>query len=87
LLEHSIGVNAVVPAAVTPLYEQWLDSFTDPKEKLKSAVAKIPFEKRMTTPEEIAAAVLFLLSARSESTTGQHPFVDGGYVPLDRALA
>lgn len=43
-LEHRIEVNAVVPAEVTPLYEQWLDSFTDPKEKLKSAVAKIPFK-------------------------------------------
>lgn len=86
LLEHSIGVNAVVPAEVTPPNEQWLDSSTDPKEELKSVVAKIPFERRMTTTEEIAAAVLFPLSAKSKHTRGQHLFVDGGYVHLDRAL-
>jgi L-fucose dehydrogenase len=40
----------------------------------------------MTTAEEIAATVLFLLSPRSSHTTGQHLFVDGGYVHLDRAL-
>ena len=87
LLQHGIRVNAVVPAEVmTPLYEQWLSGFPDPKEKLKSVVAKIPLEKRMTTPGEIAATVVFLLSPRSGHTTGQHLFVDGGYVHLDRAL-
>jgi len=40
----------------------------------------------MTTPEEIAATVVFLLSPRAGHTTGQHLFVDGGYVHLDRAL-
>jgi L-fucose dehydrogenase len=87
LLEHGIRVNAVVPAEVmTPLYEQWLLGFPDPEEKLKNVVAKIPLEKRMTTPQEIAATVVFLLSSRSGHTTGQHLYVDGGYVHLDRAL-
>ena len=40
----------------------------------------------MTTSEEIAAMVVFLISAKSSHTTGQHLFVDGGYVHLDRAL-
>jgi L-fucose dehydrogenase len=40
----------------------------------------------MTTAEEIAAQVIFLISAQSGHTTGQHIFVDGGYVHLDRAL-
>jgi L-fucose dehydrogenase len=71
---------------MTPLCEQWLRGFPDPKEKLRSMVAKIPIEKRMTTPEEIAANVVFLLSPRSGHTTGQHLFVDGGYVHLDCAL-
>lgn len=87
LLQHGIRVNAVVPAEVmTPLYEQWLNSFPDPADKLKSVTAKIPLDKRMTTTEEIAATVIFLLSPRSGHTTGQHLFVDGGYVHLDRAL-
>ena len=48
--------------------------------------AKIPLEKRMTAPEEIAAFVVFLFSARAGHINAQHIFVDGGYVHLDRAL-
>jgi L-fucose dehydrogenase len=71
---------------MTPLYRQWLDTFPDPEEKLKTILAKIPLQQRMTTPEEIAAMVVFLVSARAGHMTGQHIFVDGGYVHLDRAL-
>src|SRR6266571_1936305 len=87
LLGYGIRVNAVIPAEVmTPLYRQWLDTFPNPDEKLKTILAKIPLEKRMTTPDEIAAMVVFLISARAGHITGQHIFVDGGYVHLDRAL-
>jgi len=87
LLPHGIRVNTVIPAEVmTPLYRSWLNTFPNPEEKLRTIVSKIPLEKRMTTGEEIAAAVVFLLSAKSSHTTGQHLFVDGGYVHLDRAL-
>lgn len=87
LLDYGIRVNAVVPAEVmTPLYRQWLDTFPNPEEKLKTILAKIPLQQRMTAPEEIAAMVVFLLSARAGHVTGQHLFVDGGYVHLDRAL-
>jgi len=87
LLGYGIRVNAVVPAEVmTPLYRQWLDTFADPEQKLQSVLSKIPLEKRMTSPDEIAAMVVFLLSARTAHITGQHLFVDGGYVHLDRAL-
>ena len=87
LLPYGIRVNAVVPAEVmTPLYRQWLDSFPDPKTKLENIVGKIPLGKRMTKAEEIAAMVVFLISGRAGHITGQHIFVDGGYVHLDRAL-
>jgi L-fucose dehydrogenase len=87
LLPYGIRVNSVIPAEVmTPLYRSWLDTFPNPEEKLKNILAKIPLEKRMTTSEEIAATVVFLISSRSSHTTGQHWFVDGGYVHLDRAL-
>lgn len=87
LLEYGIRVNAILPAEVmTPLYRQWLDTFPDPEAKRRSILGKIPLEKRMTTPDEIAAMVLFLISARASHITGQHVFVDGGYVHLDRAL-
>jgi L-fucose dehydrogenase len=87
LLPYGIRVNTVIPAEVmTPLYRNWLDTFPNSEEKLKTILTKIPLEKRMTTSEEIAAMVVFLLSSKSSHTTGQHLFVDGGYVHLDRAL-
>ncbi len=88
LAPYGIRVNAIVPAEVmTPLYRQWLDTFPNPEEKLKTIVSKIPLGQRMTRPEEIASAAVFLLSARAAHITGQHLFVDGGYVHLDRALS
>src|SRR5580692_5916416 len=87
LLPHGIRVNTVIPAEVmTPLYRSWLDTFPNPEEKLQIILTKIPFEQRMTTPEEIASTVIFLISSKSSHTTGQHLFVDGGYTHLDRSL-
>jgi L-fucose dehydrogenase len=87
LLPYGVRVNCVVPAEVmTPLYESWLKTFPNPGEKLQTILSKIPLEKRMTKGEEIAAMVVFLISAQSGHTTGQEIYVDGGYVHLDRAL-
>ena len=87
LLPYGIRVNTVVPAEVmTPLYKEWLATFSEPEEKLKSILSRIPLAKRMTTAQEIASTVVFLLSAKAGHTTGQHLFVDGGYVHLDRIL-
>ena len=87
LLPYGIRVNAIVPAEVmTPLYRQWLNTFPDPEEKLKTITSKIPLGQRMTLPEEIASMAVFLLSAKAGHITGQHIFVDGGYTHLDRAL-
>ncbi len=88
LLPYQIRVNAVVPAEVwTPLYQQWLQAFPDPEKKRTEIVSKIPLGQRMTTAEEIAAMVIFLISAKASHITGQHLYVDGGYVHLDRALS
>jgi L-fucose dehydrogenase len=87
LLPYNIRVNAVVPAEVmTQLYRNWLGAFPDPEAKLAEIKSKIPLGKRMTTANEIAAMVVFLLSSKAAHITGQHLFVDGGYVHLDRAL-
>lgn len=87
LIPFSIRVNAVIVAeSFTPLYGRWINSFSDPEKKLNEITDKIPFEKRMTTTEEIASSVAFLLSNKSSHTTGQLVFVDGGYTHLDRTL-
>ena len=87
LLPHSIRVNAVIVAeCFTPLYQTWINSIPNSEEKLADITSKIPLGKRMTTAEEIANAVVFLLSELSSHTTGQFVYVDGGYVHLDRAI-
>jgi L-fucose dehydrogenase len=88
LLPYGIRVKAIVPAEVmTPLYRQWIESFPNPEQKLSAIVDCVPLERRMTTPAEIGSAAAFLLSpVHSAHTTGQHIFIDGGYVHLDRAI-
>ena len=87
LLKYGIRVNAVIVAeCYTPLYNTWIQTFENPEEKLKQITDKIPFENRMTTAEEIANMVVFLLSEKSSHTTGQLIYVDGGYTHLDRSI-
>ncbi|MFB2120243.1 SDR family oxidoreductase [Parapedobacter sp. 2B3] len=87
LLKYGIRVNAVIVAeCYTPLYDKWIKTLPDPDETLRKITDRIPLGQRMTTTEEIAATVVFLLSGRSSHTTGQLIHVDGGYVHLDRAI-
>lgn len=87
LLPFAIRVNAVIVAeSYTPLYERWISTMPDPEKKLKEITSKIPLGNRMTTVDEIAESVVFLLSGKSSHTTGQLLHVDGGYVHLDRAI-
>ena len=88
LLKYGIRVNAVIVAeSYTPLYEKWIRTLPDPEKTLREINEKIPLGNRMTTAEEIANMVAFLLSRCSSHTTGQLIHVDGGYVHLDRALS
>jgi L-fucose dehydrogenase len=87
LARYGIRVNAVIVAECwTPLYAKWIRTFPDPDEARRRIEARIPLGHRMTTCEEIADTVAFLLSPRSGHTTGQLVHVDGGYVHLDRAM-
>lgn len=87
LINDGIRSNCIIIAeSWTPAYDTWIKTLENGEEKLKSIVGKIPLENRMTTPQEIANNALFLISEASSHTTGQHVFVDGGYVHLDRAL-
>ncbi len=87
LLPYEIRVNAVIVAeCLTPLYERWLNTFSNSTEKLEKIKQNIPLGKRMTEAKEIGQTVAFLLSEKSSHTTGQLIFVDGGYSHLDRAI-
>ncbi|MCU0877036.1 MAG: SDR family oxidoreductase [Pirellulaceae bacterium] len=82
-----IRVNAVIVAECwTPMYATWLATQADPAAERAKIERRIPLGQRMTTGEEIAHMVAFLLSDRSSHTTGQLIHVDGGYVHLDRAI-
>ena len=88
MLQYGIRVNAVIPAEVmTPLYKKWISTFPNPDKKLEEITKNIPFGNRMTTKEEIASMVIYLVSGQASHITGQHLYVDGGYVHLDRSLA
>lgn len=88
LADDGIRVNAVIPAeSMTPLYKRLLDETGEPEFELEKIVKRIPLGNRMTSPDELASAVVFLLSEKASHTTGQWHFVDGGYTHLDRALS
>jgi L-fucose dehydrogenase len=87
LLPYGIRVNCVIVAECwTPLYDYFIHTLPNPEEKLKEIVKNIPLGHRMTTTDEIANTVVFLLSEKSSHTTGQLIHVDGGYTHLDRVI-
>ncbi len=88
LAKYGIRVNAVIVAECwTPMYATWLSTQADPVAARAAIESCIPLGQRMTTGDEIAHTVAFLLSDRSSHTTGQLMHVDGGYVHLDRAIS
>jgi NAD(P)-dependent dehydrogenase (short-subunit alcohol dehydrogenase family) len=75
--DNNIRVNAVAPAtALTASRAQMLDAAA--RERM---LARIPIG-RFITPEEIAAAVVFLASPGAASLTGQTLAVDGGLTAI-----
>jgi L-fucose dehydrogenase len=88
LARHGVRVNCVVPAECdTPLYRRWFDAQPDPARARAEVGQLVPLGGRLTTPEEIAATIVFLCSPRASHTTGQIVFVDGGYTHLDRRVS
>jgi len=72
LASRAISVNCIAPGFVDTDMTRSLDDTA--KEKL---LAQIPL-KRLGTPEDVAAAALFLVSAEAEYITGTTLHVNGG---------
>lgn len=88
---RGVLVNAVAPGPVED--ELWTEPGgladqlaarrgSDREEVLESSRARLPVG-RMATPEEIAAAIVFLCSERASNVTGASWSVDGGSVPVN----
>ncbi len=76
---RGIRVNVVSPGPIdTPLFEREGLLASDAVPALKSAWAERNPMKRFGTPEEVAAAVLFLASDEASFITGVDMLVDGG---------
>jgi len=74
LAPYNINVNVVAPHAIeTDMSREW------PEEKRRSIISSIPLG-RMGEPEDVAEAVLFLVSDKSKFITGEVLDVNGGYL-------
>ncbi|MBM3582555.1 MAG: SDR family oxidoreductase [Alphaproteobacteria bacterium] len=82
--KHNINVNAVCPGIVeTPRMEKLCQE----KARVRGWTYEQVYEeyvqdmalKRVTTPQDVANAVLFMCSEESRNITGQELAVDGGW--------
>lgn len=74
-----IRVNAVAPGITdTPLIREWIGGQPDPAAFERSLAASVPLG-RIGTPDDVAAAVIFLASDAAAYITGVSIAVDGGY--------
>ena len=77
MARYRINVNCVCPGPTdTPLFQR------QPERMTEALTRAIPF-RRIAQPIEIAQAVLFFLSARSDYVTGQVLSVSGGLTMAD----
>jgi NAD(P)-dependent dehydrogenase (short-subunit alcohol dehydrogenase family) len=79
LLPSGVRVNAVCPGGVdTPLLQRAFPDGRGPQGTLDDLVAAHPIG-RLGRPEEVAAAIRFLVSAEASFVVGAGLVVDGGY--------
>jgi NAD(P)-dependent dehydrogenase (short-subunit alcohol dehydrogenase family) len=74
--EHGIRVNAIAPGRMETASPSRATKGADPK-YMKAMFDRIPLH-RLCTPEEVAAAVVYLASPQAASITGQVLVLDGG---------
>jgi 2-keto-3-deoxy-L-fuconate dehydrogenase len=78
LVAEGIRVNAVAPGtADTPWVARLLAGTTDPAEERRKLEGRQPMG-RMVSADEVAAAMLYLVSPEAGATTGMSLAVDGG---------
>jgi NAD(P)-dependent dehydrogenase (short-subunit alcohol dehydrogenase family) len=76
---RGIRVNAVAPGpTLTPLIDAWIQTQDDPPAFQREVEGTIP-QRRLGTPEEVAATVAFLASDEAAHITGASVAIDGGY--------
>lgn len=81
-LHEGIRVNSVNPGtADTPWVGRLLDQASDPEAERAALAARQP-HGRLVSPDEVAAAVAYLVSPAAGSTTGTFIEVDGGMAGL-----
>jgi NAD(P)-dependent dehydrogenase (short-subunit alcohol dehydrogenase family) len=73
-----VRVNAVAPG---PVDTEMLSRFAGSPERKAAMVAAVP-ARRLGTPEEIAATIVFLASGKADFLTGQVVAVNGGKTAL-----
>jgi NAD(P)-dependent dehydrogenase (short-subunit alcohol dehydrogenase family) len=79
LAPRGIRVNAVAPGMTrTPLYEAWLAEQADGDAVARATAAAVP-QERIAEPEDVAAAIAYLVSDDGAHVTGVSLPVDGGY--------
>jgi len=74
--EHGIRVNAIAPGRMETASPSRAAKGSDPA-YMKAMLERIPLH-RLCTPEEVAAAVVYLASPQAASITGQVLVLDGG---------
>jgi NAD(P)-dependent dehydrogenase (short-subunit alcohol dehydrogenase family) len=74
--EHGIRVNAIAPGRMETASPSRAGTGTDPK-YMAAMLERIPLH-RLCTPEEVAAAAVYLASPQAASITGQTLMLDGG---------
>jgi len=75
--DAGIRINAICPGVTrTPMMEQILQAGPQMEQQM---IARVPM-RRMATPEEIAAAVVWLCSDAASFVTGHTLVIDGGMV-------
>jgi 2-deoxy-D-gluconate 3-dehydrogenase len=77
--QYNIRANAVCPGFVdTPLTQPFFDQHPDFKEDVLNRT----LSGRLATPEEVAAAVVFLASPGAAMVNGHALTVDGGWTAI-----